>query len=222
MSLTVPLTLLVVSQTSTALMFVDRLLAAIIVLLMQEALGPLNGNYTAVALPFKGTVALPSASGSAPVEMSLAQTAAQAWATEVALLHASGMTAEAQAANRYISSPSGAWPVIYRSPSCSILLPIYQASLQHDCSWSRILRLKGSASTLSSRGMGWPRDVVYLFRQQAGGQRKPVVLEGKLQSPKLLAVAHGSNAPETTAAVSALGSAIQRLQQQLSSVFEDR
>ena len=61
-----------------------------------------------------------------------------------------------------------------------------------------------------------------MFRQQAGAQLKPVVLEGTLQSPKLLAVVHGSNAPETTAAVSALGAAIQQLQQQLSSVFEDR
>ena len=61
-----------------------------------------------------------------------------------------------------------------------------------------------------------------MFRQQAGGQRKPAVLEGKLQSPKLLAAAHGSNAPETTAAISALGGAIQRLQQQLSSAFGGR
>ena len=60
------------------------------------------------------------------------------------------------------------------------------------------------------------------FRQQAGAQLRPVVLEGTLQSPKLLAVAHGSNAPETTAAVSALGGAIQQLQHQLSSVFKDR
>ncbi len=59
-------------------------------------------------------------------------------------------------------------------------------------------------------------------RQQMGAQLKPVVLEGMLQSPKLLAAAHGSNAPETTAAVSALGGAIQKLQQQLSSAFNDR
>lgn len=68
---------------------------------MQEALEPLEANYTAADLPFKGTVALPSESGSGPVKMSLKQAAAQAWATELALLHASGMTAEAQAANRY-------------------------------------------------------------------------------------------------------------------------
>ena len=61
-----------------------------------------------------------------------------------------------------------------------------------------------------------------VFRQQAGGQQKPVVLEGKLQSPKLLAAVHGSSAPETTAAISALGGAIQRLQQQLSSAFGGR
>ena len=84
--------------------------AAIVALLVQEALGHLNGNYTAAALPFKGTIALPSARSGGPVEMSLAQTAAQAWATEVALLHASGMTADAQAANRYLSFPSGALP----------------------------------------------------------------------------------------------------------------
>ena len=39
-----------------------------------------------------------------PVELSLSQTAAQAWATELALLHASGMTAEAQVANRCSSA----------------------------------------------------------------------------------------------------------------------
>ena len=60
------------------------------------------------------------------------------------------------------------------------------------------------------------------FRQQGGSQLKPMVLEGTLQSPKLLAAAHGSNAKETNAAVSALGSAIQKLQQQLSSVYNDR
>ena len=74
--------------------------------LVQEALAPLNASYTATGLPFQGTIALPSAGGSQPVEMSLKQTAAQAWATEVALLHASGMTAEAQAANRYRQIPS--------------------------------------------------------------------------------------------------------------------
>ena len=68
---------------------------------MQEALEPLEANYTAADLPFKGTVALPSGSGSGPVKMSLKQAAAQAWATELALLHASGATAEAQAVNRY-------------------------------------------------------------------------------------------------------------------------
>ena len=61
-----------------------------------------------------------------------------------------------------------------------------------------------------------------MCRQQVGAQLRPVVLEGTLQSPKLLAAAHGSNALETTAAVSALGGAIQKLQQQLSSVFSDR
>ena len=78
----------------------------ITVLLVQEALAPLNANYTVIGLPFQGIVALPAASGGQPVEMSLKQPAAQAWATEVALLHASGMTAEAQAANRYRQIPS--------------------------------------------------------------------------------------------------------------------
>ncbi len=57
-----------------------------------------------------------------------------------------------------------------------------------------------------------------MCRQQVGAQLRPVVLEGTLQSPKLLAAAHGSNAPETTAAVSALGGAIQQLQRQLSAL----
>ena len=66
------------------------------------------------------------------------------------------------------------------------------------------------------------RDSCGTFRQQGGSQLKPMVLEGTLQSPKLLAAAHGSNAKETNAAVSALGSAIQKLQQQLGSVYNDR
>jgi len=66
------------------------------------------------------------------------------------------------------------------------------------------------------------RDCCGTFRQQGGSQLKPMVLEGTLQSPKLLAAAHGSNAKETNAAVSALGSAIQKLQQQLGSVYNDR
>ena len=69
-------------------------------LALQEALQPLEGNYTAAEQPFKGAAALRSTSGAAPVELSLRQTAAQAWATEVALLHASGMSLDAQAANR--------------------------------------------------------------------------------------------------------------------------
>ncbi len=71
------------------------------ILLLQDALAPLGGNYTAGQHPFKGAVVLPSADSAAAVELSLGQTAAQAWATELALLHASGMTAEAEAANRY-------------------------------------------------------------------------------------------------------------------------
>ena len=52
-----------------------------------------------------------------------------------------------------------------------------------------------------------------------GSQSKPVVLAGTLQSPKMLAVAYGENAQEMTAAVRALGSAIQNLQQQLNSAY---
>ena len=52
--------------------------------------------------------------------------------------------------------------------------------------------------------------------------QKPVVLEGTLQSPKLLAAMHGNSAPETAAAVSALGGAIKQLQRQLSSVYDSR
>ena len=52
--------------------------------------------------------------------------------------------------------------------------------------------------------------------------QKPVVLEGTLQSPRLLAAMHGDSAPETSAAVSALGGAIKQLQQQLSSVYDNR
>ena len=51
---------------------------------------------------------------------------------------------------------------------------------------------------------------------------KPIVMEGTLQSPKLLAAMNGDSAPETNAAVSALGGAIKRLQQQLSSVYDSR
>ena len=59
-------------------------------------------------------------------------------------------------------------------------------------------------------------------RQGATSVQKPVVLEGTLQSPKLLAAMHGDSAPETAAAVSALGGAIKQLQQQLSSVYDSR
>ena len=69
-------------------------------LALQEALTPLGGNYTAAEQPFKGTAALQSPSSVAPVELDLRQTAAQAWAAEMALLHASGMSLDAQAANR--------------------------------------------------------------------------------------------------------------------------
>ena len=95
----------------------------IVAILMQEALAPLNGNYTATGMPFQGIVVLPSASGS--VEMSLKQNAAQAWATEVALLHASGMKAEAQAANRYLVFALRALPSSPATPSSSLpALPI--------------------------------------------------------------------------------------------------
>ena len=52
-----------------------------------------------------------------------------------------------------------------------------------------------------------------------GSQSKPVVLEGTLQSPKMLAVAYGENAQEMAVAVRALGSAIQNLQQQFNSAY---
>lgn len=52
-----------------------------------------------------------------------------------------------------------------------------------------------------------------------GSQPKPVVLEGTLQSPKMLAVAYGENAQEMAVAVRALGSAIQNLQQQFNSTY---
>ena len=93
----------------------------IVNVLVQEALVPLNGNYTATGMPFQGIVALPSARGSGLVEMSLRQIAAQAWATEVALLHASSMTAEAQAANRYLLFPLRALPS--SRPTASVFLP---------------------------------------------------------------------------------------------------
>ena len=48
------------------------------------------------------------------------------------------------------------------------------------------------------------------------------MMEGTLQSPKLLAATHGDSAPETGAAVSALGGAIKQLQRQLSSVYDNR
>ena len=76
---------------------------------LQEALLPLEGNYTAAEQPFKGIAALRSLSGAAPVELSLRQTAAQAWATEMALLHASGMSLDAQAANQCARPASLAW-----------------------------------------------------------------------------------------------------------------
>ena len=69
-------------------------------LALQEALSPLEGNYTAAEQPFKGIAALRSPSGVAPVELSLRQAAGRAWATEMALLHASGMSLDAQAANQ--------------------------------------------------------------------------------------------------------------------------
>ncbi|CAK0781213.1 hypothetical protein CVIRNUC_005314 [Coccomyxa viridis] len=127
--------------------------------LLKEALLPLEGNYTAAEQPFKGIAALQPPSGAAPVELSLRQTAAQAWATEMALLHASGMSLDAQAANQ---------------------------------------------------------------QQGATNMEKPIVMEGTLQSPKLLAATHGDSAPETSAAVSALGGAIKQLQRQLSSVYDNR
>ena len=52
--------------------------------------------------------------------------------------------------------------------------------------------------------------------------QKPIVMEGTLQSPRLLAATHGESAAETNAAVSALGGAIKQLQQQLSSVYDNR
>ena len=52
-----------------------------------------------------------------------------------------------------------------------------------------------------------------------GGHSKPVILEGTLQSPKMLAVAYGENAQEMAVAVRALGSAIQNLQQQFNSAY---
>ena len=104
----------------------------IVSMLMQEALAPLNGNYTATGMPFQGIVVLPSASGS--VEMSLKQIAAQAWATEMALLHASGMTAEAQADNRYLlfalrALPSSPATASSSLPAMPIILMTFRALL---------------------------------------------------------------------------------------------
>ncbi len=48
------------------------------------------------------------------------------------------------------------------------------------------------------------------------------MMEGTLQSPKLLVVTHGVRVPQTSAAVSALGGAIKQLQRQLSSVYDNR
>ena len=59
-------------------------------------------------------------------------------------------------------------------------------------------------------------------QQGATNMEKPIVMEGTLQSPKLLAATHGESAPETSAAVSALGGAIKQLQRQLSSVYDSR
>ena len=78
-------------------------------LALQEALLPLEGNYTAAEQPFKGIVALRCPTGAAPVELSLRQTAGQAWATEMALLHASGMSLDAQAANQCARPANPAW-----------------------------------------------------------------------------------------------------------------
>ena len=134
--------------------------------LVQEALAPLNASYTATGLPFQGTIALPSAGGSQPVEMSLKQTAAQAWATEVALLHASGMTAEAQAANRYLQLPSISVVLSFMCTcsTCAVSLPAVPWSVEYDCSLCTIFSRGSDHPELRKRQ---PRDVLCSGSKQA-------------------------------------------------------
>ena len=75
----------------------------------------------------------------------------------------------------------------------------------------------------AQKNIKWPMARLRACRQQgATNMQKPIVMEGTLQSPRLLAAMHGDNAPETSAAVSALGGAIKQLQRQLSSVYDSR